>query len=852
MISKAIKILIIVITICMVIFYGLFYTRDALKFVAFRKSGLLGSSIIGEDSKVILAKVDTADFVSRPFPAQGDQLLTINDTVAEIAIINQHFASPHPPGHEVKITYKSKGDTLRTMVRTRPLRRRQVAIQAVLMALRLLISVCFWGVGFWAFVKRPDSSAVRSLTLFCYAMGGFLMTSVSMINDSYTSLSFPLFVLLNNGMSLLAMFLGALWLNLQLLFPAPRDFIKRHPIWTYALCYIPPAAIYLISRISQNKILGILLILLITLQVSVGFFLLSRYHRRTKELIEKRQTRLVLWGTGTGLIGCGLFIMIALVASNWISRLPEIYIMGSLIILFLGLLLSPISFAYAFGKYRLLEIEGRIRRGTRHFLIALILLAIFYLLIYFSSEFMLEVLGIESRTPVLIIALALAIGFAPAQRWHLSVLDKWIYPERFRLKGMLNDFLQQSMVIADKKTFWNELENRLKVALKVEQVYPVLRAAGNGHFEHWTGKLTPFEKDSLFISTISRVGGRPVMRDELEAGGKMSFTIRERDWFNDNQVALILPMVARSELIGFLGIGLKSERQDFEPADFEILQSLGNQIAVATDNIILVEENAEKRRMEAELSIARKVQEGMLPHDIPNTPGLEVAALSRFCTEVAGDYYDVIDVGDGRTVLAIGDVSGKGAGAALLMSNVQASLRMAIGIEAPLPAAEGTATSASNQIKLIEIVANINRLIYRNSQPEQFITFFVALFDPKTGRLDYVNAGHNPPLAIIGAGQIEALTEGGILLGAVPGMTYEQGTKQLASGDAIFLYTDGLSEAIDETDEMFGEKRISQFLLANLNREPQLLLERLEVEVAQFIGRMHLADDFTLLAARVK
>jgi serine phosphatase RsbU (regulator of sigma subunit) len=850
--SKAIKILVIIITAGVIIYYGLFYTTEALKFVSWRESGTIASLAAGPDSNLVFVRVDTADYVSRPFPAVGDRLLTINDSTATGDIIERYFNSPHPPGYEVGITFQSKNDTLRTVTRHQMLKQRQIVMQVILMALRFLISVCFLGTGIWAFVKRPDSGAVRSLALFCYAMGGFLMTGVNMINDSFSPISFPFMDIFTKGTNILALFFGAFWLNLQLLFPAPRDFIKRHPFWAYILCYLAPAVIYIQEEFARTGIGGFLLIAIIILQVGGGFYLLSRYHRLTKEPIEKRQTRLVLWGTGPGLSAFGLLLIIVIVVAHLGKRLPDHSLVWALTAVFLALLLSPISFAYAFGKYRLLEIEGRIKRGTRHFLIALGLLTVLYLLIYFSSEFMLEVLGVESRTPVLIIALLLAIGFAPAQRRLLGILDKWIYPERFRLKGMLNDFLRQSVATTDKKTFWNELENRLKIALKVDQVYPVLRAADNGHFEHWTGAMTPFKKESAFIGVISRVGGRPVMRDELEAGGKTSFTVEEKDWFSERQVALVLPMITRSELIGFLGIGLKSERSDFEPADFEILQSLANQIAVATDNIILLEENAEKRRMEAELSIARKVQEGMLPHNLPETPGLLVATRCRFCSEVAGDYYDVIDVGNGRTIMAIGDVSGKGAGAALLMSNVQASLRTVVDIEKDQDDTRGVDVIKKPPMPdLSKIIRNINQLIYRNSQPDQFITFFAAIYDTGTGVLDFVNAGHNLPLVVKKDGNIRELLEGGILLGAVPDIAYQKGTTKLEKGDLLFMYTDGLSEAGAQRGEMFGEERLKQFLLANLNLAPDLLLENLEKEVLEFLGDFQLGDDFTLVATRV-
>ena len=850
MLSKIIQIFIIILTIILIAYYGLYYAQEFDKYSNFRKSGVVRSAIIGPDSNLVFSQVDTADFVSRPFPKINDRLLTISDSTATSHVLARYFDSPDTPGTEISITYLSNQDTLKTLVRTRPLGRSQLLGQLTLMSMRFLISICYLVVGIWAFVKRPNSGAVQSLTLFCFAMGAFLISSITMISGNFVSFKLPGLEFLDRIATNMVLFLGAFWINLQLLFPVPRKIVTRHPIIIYSLCYVPLIILEIAGIILKSRTLGYLLIGIPILQIIIGFIILWRFHGKTKEPLEKRQTRLVMWGTGIGLNILGLFVIFIAAASGWVQRLPEYYLMGALMVVFLGLLLSPLSFAYAFGKYRLLEIEGRIRRGTQHLLIGLFLLVIFYLLIYSISNLLLGILRIESRTPVLISALILAIGFAPAQRKLLGQLDKRIYPERFRLKVMLNDFLTQSLTSSDKMTFWDGLESRLKIALKVDSIYPIIRASGDNHFVFLNRGSTPFENNSNFIIALAQMGGRPVMRDELKANAKSALTESENDWLIEHNVALILPLVTHSELIGFLCIGLKSERQDFEPTDFEILKSLSNQIAIAADNILLLEENVEKKRMEAELTIARKVQEKMLPGDIPDTPGLEVAAISKFCTEVAGDYYDVIDIGDGRTVLAIGDVSGKGAAAALLMSNVQASLRTAVGIESQADIDKNT--SLNSRMHLISIVANINRLIFRNSQPEQFITFFVAIFDPKTNKLDYVNAGHNPPIAVSKSGLIEELTEGGLLLGVMPDMPYKQGSIRLGSGDIIFLYTDGLSESARADEEMFGEERIKQFLVANISLAPKLLLEKLEQEVSIFIGDQHLTDDFTLLSAKVR
>ena len=140
-------------------------------------------------------------------------------------------------------------------------------------------------------------------------------------------------------------------------------------------------------------------------------------------------------------------------------------------------------------------------------------------------------------------------------------------------------------------------------------------------------------------------------------------------------------------------------------------------------------------------------------------------------------------------MLAVGDVSGKGAGAALLMANLQASLRTAVGMGIPLS----------------DVVLRINDLIHRNTPPEQFITFFVGIFNPKTREFTYVNAGHNPPMLFRCGTGIETLDVGGLLLGTFTGIAYQQATVTLEPDDVLLLYTDGVSEAMNEAEEEFGE-----------------------------------------------
>ncbi|SYZ73330.1 putative Phosphoserine phosphatase [Candidatus Zixiibacteriota bacterium] len=839
MASKIIKIVVAFIGIFLALYLTLFYARESTMLARWKSSGTMNSETrVASDSTVQFSRIDTSDFVSRPFPSMNDTVVSIDDSAANIAAWRVHFNSPQTPGTEISIAYREKGDTLRTTVRLSPVSLKDFLTTTLMIVLRFLISMAFWGVGVWAFYKRPNSGAVRALALFCFAMVAFMVGAVRVGIEPYASFSIPFQDTIIQILGFFSLFFGAFWLNLQLLFPVPRQSIIRRPLIVYMAVYLPILLMLGFGAVIKSNTLGIVALIYIILQVSFGFYLLAKYNGTTSDRLEKRQIRMVLWGTGIGMTGLGLLFIILISIPGWLRQQPQIVTTAIIFVVFLGLLLSPLSFAYAFGRYRLLEVEGKIRKGTRAAISTILILLVFYALIFFSSEFLVQTLKIESRTPILFLALFLALGVAPIQRRLSASLEKKFYPERVRLRSMLSDFLGRSLTANDKKTFWRELESRLQQALDVNRILPILRARDNGHFELLDGAAVPFDPEGEFIQEITRMGNRPIMRDELEKGRKVSIPTEEKDWLDMNDIALVLPMTTRSRLIGFLGIGTKSGESDFEAADIDILQSLSSQMAVAADNILLLEENADKKRLETEMTIARTVQEGMLPQIVPDRPGLKLAAKSLFCTEVAGDYYDLIEIDDSRTVLAIGDVSGKGAGAALLMSNVQASLRTAVGD-----------VGASISLKII--IKNINNLICRNSQPDQFITFFVALFDNRTRRLEYVNAGHNPPYLVHSDGNISELTEGGLLLGAMPDVLYDSGIINLSPGDLLFLFTDGLSEAGAQGKEMFGEERIKSFLIENRRLEPAELLERLEQEVLRFTGTSQLTDDFTLLATKI-
>jgi serine phosphatase RsbU (regulator of sigma subunit) len=246
-------------------------------------------------------------------------------------------------------------------------------------------------------------------------------------------------------------------------------------------------------------------------------------------------------------------------------------------------------------------------------------------------------------------------------------------------------------------------------------------------------------------------------------------------------------------------------------------------------------EASERGRLEQEMTIARDIQMELLPRTFPRIPGLDMFAFTVPARHVGGDCYDVIDIGDGRLAVTIGDVSGKGTPAAILMANVQAAVR---------------ALSESG-VPGDQLITRVNRLVHTFTEESAYITFFYCVLDTRTGDLSYVNAGHNPPCIFKADGSKEYLDRGGLLIGIVPGAEYEEGHTVLAPGDDLVLYTDGITEAANAEDEMFGEERLEALLTEHRHASAREIEERVYSGIRDFVGTAAQSDDLTMVVVKL-
>lgn len=299
-------------------------------------------------------------------------------------------------------------------------------------------------------------------------------------------------------------------------------------------------------------------------------------------------------------------------------------------------------------------------------------------------------------------------------------------------------------------------------------------------------------------------------------------------------IAVFVPMRIQNEIKGLLAVGVKISGEEFTEAEIDFLKTLGNQAMTSIENARLFEEELEKRRLEEELNLAQKIQQDLLPKDIPRLPGFDIAAINIPSRQVGGDYFDIIPVSETKVGIAIADVSGKGAGAALLMANVQAFLRALV----------------PDKLSIQDMVFRLNNLIHQNTALDRFITFFYGELDIQERTFLFTNAGHNPPFWVDSKGGLKELITGGVVLGMLPNMAYQTEQFSLQPQDRIILYTDGITEAQNKSDEEFGEERLKRLIAQESRSGSKELIQKLVDAVKQFNGTVAQSDDITVVVIR--
>jgi phosphoserine phosphatase RsbU/P len=428
-------------------------------------------------------------------------------------------------------------------------------------------------------------------------------------------------------------------------------------------------------------------------------------------------------------------------------------------------------------------------------------------------------------------------------------VDRRFFRESYDAEHVLTELSEQVRSIIEPGSLLETVAARISETLHVPQVAVLLGSAGFYR--------PAFAMGYASLPTVafpSKTGTAMVLKSQKEPArvflnDRDSWLYRE-DGIGDEergklaalQSELLLPLAVRDKLLGFISLGPKRSEEPYTGSDVRLLKTVAAQTGLALENANLVrtvaDEVAQRERLNREVEIAREVQERLFPQKLPIIRGLDYAGHCRTALGVGGDYYDFLALPKGNLGIAIGDVSGKGIAAALMMASLQASLR-------------SEATRAPDN--LAAAVGNINRLVYEASASNRYATFFYGQYDPAQGRFDYVNAGHNPPMIFhdgVENGTVTRLEPGGTVIGLLESAQYEQGSVRLGPGDVLVAFTDGISEAMNLDDEEWGEDRLIDAVRNCRFSSAQQLLESIFDAATKYAGTAPQHDDMTLVVVR--
>ena len=432
-----------------------------------------------------------------------------------------------------------------------------------------------------------------------------------------------------------------------------------------------------------------------------------------------------------------------------------------------------------------------------------------------------EIEFIESLSIISSVAIANSRMFTELRQINRK-LDRKVY-ELNTLFDLSKDF----NIMVDRQEIVRIFKFAMLGQMLIRNFFFILEQEGQREVVTTSGIHHP--PDSVDINKLFDLEQDLIEVDEELAG--------EIPFLRKNNIQAVIGLHFQSEKIALVGMGARANGDPYSASDYNFLRSLGNLALLSIQKTYLLEERIEKERLEEELEIAKTIQKGLLPDPIPEYGQLDIAARNISSSQVGGDYFDILETPGKQLLLAIGDVTGKGMPAALLMANLQAMLHVLLPID----------------VSLSEATGQVNDIIHQNTPPDKFITFFWGLIDPQDLSFRFVNAGHNPPICLKAGSDTPAeLQEGGLILGAMPTLApYREQTISLSPGDVLVFYTDGVTEAMNKgRTEEFGEKRLLKSICKHRD-QPAAGIEQAIIDDVQLFASGIQSDDITVMVVRV-
>jgi sigma-B regulation protein RsbU (phosphoserine phosphatase) len=765
-------------------------------------------------------------------------------------------------------------------------------------------------VGLWVVAARPRNPNAW------YVLGIFGFIQCFFANANYWNGPFLPFMSVYSGLAFIAFFLSMLLFGIY--FPEPVRLESRYP-WAKWILIAPSlafAGLDVIINLGRNvdfQISSWIPPWLDTLDhraesamaiicISLFFFTLFPKYSTASTRDAKRRLGILVWGAEIGLTPMFIGVVIGQIRNRTLQDAVPGWYFWTCFVLFI---FFPLSMAYVIIVQRAMDVRILLRQGTQYALARGTLNAGRVVLLTLLGVTLYQLVSHPQHSDtaltwaVVLTLLFLAMQFGGTKRLS-AWIDRKFFREVYSAEQVLSELSEQAGRFTETRPLLETITRRIADTLHVSQIGVLLQCAGGYCLEQSIGAAidqgVSLPATSLSIRKLRSEKTPLTVYYNNPDGWLMLASDNEQEVLKRLSAEVLLPLPGRKDLVGVITLGPKRSEAPYSRSDLALLRSVAIQTGLAIENSrlfsTLAAEAVIRERANREMEIAREVQRRLFPQVSPSVRGVEIAGHCRPALGIGGDYYDFIAVdraSDGtaqtssRLGIAIGDVSGKGISAALLMASLRASLR----------------GQTLTGFDLAHLVHNVNLLLYDSSDSNRYATFFFAHYDPATRQLTYVNAGHNAPVILRpttvavtqgasaglsgqaprrregegpavsdasvislvrtvpnqvsanGTCEILRLEEGGPVVGLLVEASYQQCVLTMEPGDVLIGYTDGISEAMNSKDEEWGEDRMIAKAASCLHLSAQQILDCLLDAADKFASGAPQHDDMTLVLMKI-
>jgi serine phosphatase RsbU (regulator of sigma subunit)/pSer/pThr/pTyr-binding forkhead associated (FHA) protein len=375
----------------------------------------------------------------------------------------------------------------------------------------------------------------------------------------------------------------------------------------------------------------------------------------------------------------------------------------------------------------------------------------------------------------------------------------------------------------------------IQTVVRPDRTYLLLMNQETGVLEPSVVKVRPGESSTeikISTSIVNRCLKDGVSLLVSDATMDERFNSSESIILNAIRTAMVAPLIFKQESIGVIYVDTQSRSAAFMDEELELLTSIANQAAVAITNARLQAQILEQHKLAREMEIARTIQMNLLPKTYPEIPGYQISAMSLPAKQVGGDYYDFLEMPDGRMAFAIADVSGKGVPAAILTATTRSYLQ---------------SETQHKDSSLPQTVARMNRMVHRDVTNDMYVTMVLALLDPFEGRFEYVNAGHSHPYIFLPNGDVQPLATGGLFLGIDEDATYQHDYCTIPPGGVLIFYTDGVIDILNPAGESYGYDAFMELVKDKRHLSAEEIRNAIYQACLKHRAGADQFDDFTLI-----